>query len=58
MIVELGHLALVIALGLALLLAASGLIGAALGERRYMAAATTLGDIPWFFPYRQRSILS
>jgi cytochrome c-type biogenesis protein CcmF len=49
MIVELGHLALVIALGLALLLAASGLIGAALGERRYMAAATTLAGGQFLF---------
>ena len=42
MIVELGHLALVIALGLAGLIAVFGLLGAALDRARYMSAASSL----------------
>ena len=42
MIVELGHLALVLALGLALLIGVFGLLGAALNHGRLMAATSTL----------------
>ncbi len=42
MIVELGHLALVISLGLAGLISVFGLAGASLGRQNYMAAAGTL----------------
>jgi len=42
MIVELGHLSLIIALGFAGLIAISGLVGAALGRQRYMDAVGTL----------------
>ena len=42
MIVELGHLALTVALALAGLIAGFGLLGAALNRQRYMAATGTL----------------